>query len=408
VGKSILDISRDYFLSFDQVEKEKIISSLSDEEKDSVIEIGAAFTSHDGIVGLAKHPFLSKYFDELKDLQIEYFIFLSELISEGKTNSVIEKLKQTENELFIEVLKEFSDIQSFERDFVKGVNKIEREEQKYMFTLLEKSEEELNIPDEEIQHAITLNERKYLKEKLIEIDNYILAKASSESVFRPYFAANTETVGSRSLSYKRRNKIWTYAIAASIIIATSGIGYFYLNRNESNNVDSFSKRDIINKRNVYVKKGIISKSSRLEIQVLSDNLLSQSEESSVNYITVDINYLKIDHADSVSGINKSLNSRNIEEINDTFSKKNESNNLIDTYTYFNYYLVLNLDVHENIDNISLVSLDGESKSDLYLVLNSEYYRLTKTMIPIKLVKFTSKKKIDLIRKIVDQANRFTK
>jgi hypothetical protein len=123
---------------------------------------------------------------------------------------------------------------------------------------------------------------------------------------------------------------------------------------------------------------------------------------------VDINYLKIDHADSVSGINKSLNSRNIEEINDTFSKKNESNNLIDTYTYFNYYLVLNLDVHENIDNISLVSLDGESKSDLYLVLNSEYYRLTKTMIPIKLVKFTSKKKIDLIRKIVDQANRFTK
>jgi hypothetical protein len=408
VGKSILDISRLYFLSFDDREREKLFSSLSEEEKDLLIEIGAAFTSHDGILGLAKHPFLSKYVDELKDLQIEYFIFLSELFSEGKTNSVIEKLKQTQNELFAEVLKEFSDNQSFEKDLVKGLNDIEREEQKYMFTLLEKSEEEIDIPDEEIQHAITLNERKFLKDKLKEIDNSILAKALSESVFRPYFVANTETAGAKSVSYKSQNKIWTYAIAASLIIAISGIGYFYLNRNESNNVDSFSKRDIINKRNVYVKKGIISKSNRLEIQVLSGNLLSQSEESSVNFITVDINFLKIDQADSVSVINKSLNSKNIEEISDTISKKNESNNLVDTYTYFNYYLVLNLDIHENVDNISLVSLDGESKSDLYLVLNSEYYRLTKTMIPIKLVRYTSTKKIDLIRKIVDQANRFTR
>ncbi len=408
MGKSILDISRLYFLSFDDREREKLFSSLSEEEKDLLIEIGAAFTSHDGILGLAKHPFLSKYVDELKDLQIEYFIFLSELFSEGKTNSVIEKLKQTQNELFAEVLKEFSDNQSFEKDLVKGLNDIEREEQKYMFTLLEKSEEEIDIPDEEIQHAITLNERKFLKDKLKEIDNSILAKALSESVFRPYFVANTETAGAKSVSYKSQNKIWTYAIAASLIIAISGIGYFYLNRNESNNVDSFSKRDIINKRNVYVKKGIISKSNRLEIQVLSGNLLSQSEESSVNFITVDINFLKIDQADSVSVINKSLNSKNIEEISDTISKKNESNNLVDTYTYFNYYLVLNLDIHENVDNISLVSLDGESKSDLYLVLNSEYYRLTKTMIPIKLVRYTSTKKIDLIRKIVDQANRFTR
>ena len=224
MGKSVLDISRLYFLSYDDRERENLFSSLSDEEKDSIIEIGAAFTSHDGIVGLARHPLLSKYVDELKDLQIEYFIFLSELLSEGKTNLVIEKLKQTENELFAEVLKKFSDNQSFERDLVKGINKIEREEQKYNLTLLDKNEDELGIPDHEIKFAISQIERGIIKKKLQEFDLLLVEENIINSAVPSVAASQAQNFQSKRKYFRP----WMYAVAAAslvFIVLTIGLRY---------------------------------------------------------------------------------------------------------------------------------------------------------------------------------------
>ncbi len=354
MGKSILDKSRLYFLSFDDREREKLFSSLSEEEKDLLIGIGVAFTSHDGILGLAKHPFLSKYVDELKNLQIEYFIFLSELLSEGKTNSVIEKLKQTENELFSEVLKEFSDNQSFERDLVKGVNKIEREEQKYNLTLVDKNEDELGIPDDEIKFAISQIERDIIKKKLQEFDLLLVEENIINSAVPPVATSQAQKFQSKRKYFRP----WMYAVAAAslvFIVLTIGLRY------------QFNEKPIIESKN-YSAPGPVNKnynttSNRKTILV---PLSQDNKRDTINFEIIGLSTIIKENFESSDKSFYSGMGRRVRYIDSLQS-------LICKY-YFDLksksVLIYLKDMPSDI-NVRLFQSSG--RSEMYLMLNSSYY-----------------------------------
>lgn len=54
-----------------------------------------------------------------------------------------------------------------------GIRSVERKELKQDLSLLDKEEDELGIPDEEVKYSIAQVERKALKERLQEFENTI-------------------------------------------------------------------------------------------------------------------------------------------------------------------------------------------------------------------------------------------
>lgn len=88
-----IEFIRSYFLSFDEEEQENIFSSLSDEQKDLIVEAGVVFLSNSGVETISENSYLIEHKRELKDIQLEYFIGLADILAAGGTNEVIEKLK---------------------------------------------------------------------------------------------------------------------------------------------------------------------------------------------------------------------------------------------------------------------------------------------------------------------------
>ena len=387
---------RAYFLSFDEEAQEKIFSSLSDEQKDLIVEAGVVFLSNGGVETISGNSSLIEHKRELKEVQLEYFIGLADIIAAGGTNEVIEKLRRSKNLLFEEVLAEFKDNTLFENDLLAGIRNVERKALKDNLTLLDIDESDLGIPDAEIKYAISQIERNILKRRLQEIENSFSGQESHKGSLSRKFIFNNS-----------QSKLWYYLAAASIFVFVLGFGYVYIKNNEAESIDSFSRLDNAIKRNVDVKKDLFVKSKRFEIRVLNDNFLNQSEgsENSSKIITVDVNYLNAEHEFSADETDTNYFSKHIQSVDENKKRKSTFNDLVSTYTFFDYQLALNIALSERNDQIYIVELTNESKFEIYLILNGNIYKLTKTKIPVKLVSISNKALTNIISNIVDEYNR---
>ena len=387
-----LDYIKKYFLSFDKKEQESIYASLTDEQKNLLIEIGQAFHSNKGVSILANNILVGHYLRELEDIQIEYFIGLSELLAEGKSNEVIEKLQSSENLLFNEILTEFGDNYSFEKDLFAGVSKIEREVVKADLLVFDGAEE---ILDEELQYAINQIERKELKNKLqqIEENGSELAENEIEEFDVQLYAEDSENeLNSRysiSPEMKKRKKYNYFSIAASIILIIGFSTYFLMTKEEVRYAKPPEK-----KYYTLIDTATISGERRIRIPIFKN--YDPFNKDSLNIVIYNIlikqeEYMVLLENELVRKMPQGdgkLSNRIMYTID---SLKNIEN----TYSLANKKLILNLRYIPK--EIQLLSLNEVNNKQVILKIENEFYLLSQNIIPNPLTPIADSKLINTIQ-----------
>jgi len=269
-----IEFIRAYFLSFDEEEQEKIFSSLSDEQKDLIVEAGVVFLSNGGVETISDNSSLIEHKRELKEVQLEYFIGLADILAAGGTNEVIEKLQSSKNLLFEKVFSEFKDNALFENDLVAGIRNLERKELKPDLILLDNDKDRFGIPDEEIKYSITQIERRALKKRLQEFE---ISFSNNHAQHVATLFGDIERVSYSKSDFNRsRIKLWKFAFVAAaliLVIFTIALDYqFYEN--------------LFNKSKTYSSPKTIDTNSHLvpSIKISEDSLMYEKARS--NYLNM--------------------------------------------------------------------------------------------------------------------------
>ncbi len=376
-----LEYIKKYFLSFDKKEQESIYASLTDEQMNLLIEIGQAFHSNKGVSILANNILVGGYLRELEDIQIEYFIGLSELLAEGKSNEIIEKLQSNKNPLFDNIVSEFIDNISFENDLLAGLTNIEREEIKSDLSIIDGAEE---ILDAELQKAIIHIERNELKNKLRGIEfeiakvPVVISKSSMLASTNPIqpnknppFVDN-ENLSKYNLLASRfpLKRYLFYSIAACFSLCIIGIStYLLMDKQQikyAKPADINSTKDI-----VLLDTSIISGEKRIKVPVLKN--YNRSNKDSLNITIHDIKIKQEEYrilfSEETKGKKIEFGPRAKEILNSIDSLKN----IVNTYILSERDLILNLEYIPK--EIQLLSFNEVNNKQLILKIENEFYLL---------------------------------
>lgn len=390
MGTKNFDYIKKYFLSFDKKEQESIYASLSDQQKNLLIEIGQAFHSNEGIsASVNNKSLIGDYLRELEDIQIEYFIGLSELLAEGKSNEVIEKLLSNKNPLFNHIVAEFKDNISFENDLLAGVMNIEREEVKTDLSIIDSAEELL---DEEIKKAIIQIERNELKNKLREIEieiakeTVVKGKASRMDSINPKLQKNNSPIAHNENltkynlpSYKFPIKRYLlYSIAACFSLCIIGISTYLLM--DKQQVRYSKPADINPKTDIeLLDTSMISGEKRIKIPLLKNYKKSYEDTLfvTIHNVLLKQEELKIFLSEETEGmVGKGPRAKKILHSIDSLKK------IGNTYILSGRNLILNL---ENIPkDIQLLSLKEVNNKQVILKIENEFYLLSDKIILLPL------------------------
>ncbi len=381
-----LEYIKKYFLSFDKKEQESIYASLTDEQMNLLIEIGQAFHSNKGVSILANNILVGGYLRELEDIQIEYFIGLSELLAEGKSNEIIEKLQSNKNPLFDNIVSEFIDNISFENDLLAGLTNNEREEIKSDLSIIDGAEE---ILDAELQKAIIHIERNELKNKLRGIEfeiakvPVVISKSSMLASTNPIqpnknppFVDN-ENLSKYNLLASRfpLKRYLFYSIAACFSLCIIGIStYLLMDKQQikyAKPADINSTKDI-----VLLDTSIISGEKRIKIPIFYFTERIDSVIIQIKNIDIIIDEIK-------GGLDTSFSRKNL-----GYSKLYKLDSLLatkNTYSFTNSVLILNLDYFPK--ETKLFSNENVKDDMLILKLDYQYFEImnnqrNKNLVPL--------------------------
>ena len=389
-----IEFIRAYFLSFDEEEQENIFSFLSDEQKDLIVEAGVVFLSNGGVETISENSSLYELKSELKDLQLEYFIGLSEIMAAGKTNWTIENLLQSKNNLFKQVLDEFKDTESFEQDLLVSICDIELKELKDELSFLDKNEDELGIPDAEIEYAITQIEQEKLKRRLQEIERL---RTNNDIQLNTVFSGEMEpSVYSRSSVSKSRIRFLPYAVAAAVLILIVGTGlyYYYQDSGQSASMAKNTTRELPSLPNL-IQAQEITQSVWQDESIVGFSKKTDSIKIKIIGVSAQIDTLqKILEKVSIESNSdyKLLNSVIISQIDSLQA-------LINTYTFFGDGKTLYLTLAKEMNNIRVYVLDDKNGSNIYIKLKGQYFQINENTKPYKLFPITNTVVIDELRKI---------
>lgn len=389
-----IEFIRSYFLSFDEEEQENIFSSLSDEQKDLIVEAGVVFLSNSGVETISENSYLIEHKRELKDIQLEYFIGLADILAAGGTNEVIEKLKRSKNLLFEEVFAEFKDNALFENDLLAGIRSVERKELKQDLSLLDKEEKELGIPDEEIKYAISQIERKTLKRKLQEIEDSFAENDVQNAIV---FSGEMEpSVYSRSSVSISRIRFLPYAVAAAVLILVVGTGlyYYYQDSGQSASMAKNTTRELPSLPNLIQAQettqsvwqdesivGFSKKTDSIKIKIIGVSAQIDTLQKILDKVSLDSSFEY-----------KQLSNKIISQIDSLQA-------LINTYTYFGDSKTLYLTVAYVVNDIRVYVWDDKNGSNIYIKLKEQYFQINENTKPYKLFPITNTVVIDELRKI---------
>lgn len=398
-----LEYIKKYFLSFDKKEQESIYASLTDEQMNLLIEIGQAFHSNKGVSILANNILVGGYLRELEDIQIEYFIGLSELLAEGKSNEIIEKLQSNKNSLFDNIVSEFIDNISFENDLFAGLTNIEREEVKSDLSIIDGAEE---ILDAELQKAIVHIERNELKNKLRGIE-FEIAKVpvviSKSSMLAPTNSiqpkknppfADNENLSKYNLPASRfpLKRYLFYSIAACFSLCIIGISsYLLMDKQQikyAKPADINSTKDI-----VLLDTSIISGEKKIKVPVLKN--YNRSNKDSLNITIHDIliqqEEYRILFSEETEGKKTGFGPRTKEILYSIDSLKKIEN----SYILSKGSLILNL---RNIPKeIKLFSIKEVNGKQLILKIDGRFYLLSQNIFVLPLTPIADSKLINTIQ-----------
>jgi len=389
-----IEFIRAYFLSFDEEEQEKIFSSLSDEQKDIIVEAGVVFLSNGGVETISGNSSLIEHKRELKEVQLEYFIGLADILAVGGTNEVIEKLRRSKNLLFEEVLAEFKDNTSFENDLLAGIRSIERKDLKQDLSLLDKEEGDLGIPDEEVKYAISKIERKALKRKLQEIeDSFVENDVQHATVFSGEMEAS---VLSKSTVNTSRIRFWSYAVAAAVLIFVVGTGLYYFSQ-VSYQSASMAKN---------TKRELPSLPNLIRAQEITQSVWQDESINGFGKKTDSIKIKIIGVSAQIDTLQKILEKVSIESNPDykplnyaIISQIDSLQALINTYTFFGDGKTLFLTLAKKINDIRVYVLEDKNGSNFYIRLQEQFFQISENARPYKLYPITNPIIIDELKKI---------
>jgi len=211
-------ILEEYFLSFDSVVKNKIISESSESRSQIISKIENAFVLGNPIEQLISTIGGTENAEFISTLRNNYYFAIIEPDSdlEGLNNSTIkeehDKIINSGNELFIRLKKEWSEIRDFENELPGIVQNVERNSLKRELQKVEEFDS-FEISDSELEQAVGQLERAALKRKLIDFDEADMADFEYGKT-GTYDYASIEYKLPLSSSPKNRNN-FRYAVAAS-------------------------------------------------------------------------------------------------------------------------------------------------------------------------------------------------
>lgn len=397
-----IEFIRSYFLSFDEEEQENIFSSLSDEQKDLIVEAGVVFLSNSGVETISENSYLIEHKRELKDIQLEYFIGLADILAAGGTNEVIEKLKRSNNLLFGEVLAEFMDNTLFENDLLAGIRSVERKELKQDLSLLDKEEDELGIPDEEVKYSIAQVERKALKERLQEFENTI---AENDYQYSATLSGDVEET-----SYSQANQFkftfLAYAASVTIILIITGISLFKLSNDSETKSYSFSFREKTNYyldkygssnrelKSKYYKAPIFNSKNQARGVIKNNDSMRIAVNNLNNHISelrtiLDYSQFKIGGGNGMIKGNVKNRIDSLQVIFDTYSYMPQQNNI-----------VLNLTSYPS--DFRLIFVDSNDTYIVYVRLDDKYYLMSESDMPTKLIAIRNRYLLEKLKSIKEE------
>ena len=383
-----IEFIRAYFLSFDEEEQEKIFSSLSDEQKDLIVEAGVVFLSNGGVETISDNSSLIEHKRELKEVQLEYFIGLADILAAGGTNEVIGKLRKSKNLLFEEVLAEFKDNTLFENDLLAGIRSIERKDLKQDLSLLDKEEGELGIPDQEVKYAISKIERKALKRKLQEIERI---SAKTNYLDSAKYSVDIGQAGySQANQHKHKFSFYAYAASVAVILLITGVSLFIISRNsksESNSYSfNFSKKSTYS-LDVYGASNSELKSKYYKAPVFISKNQVYGFDKSIDSISILVNNLSahILELRTILEYSQFKSERGDGVFSSSILKRIDSLEfLYNTYSFIPQKNSIVLNLSSMPSDFRLIIFDLKSSYNVYVRLDGQYYLISENNIPNKL------------------------
>jgi len=107
--------ARSYFLSFDEKEMSKFLSSLDEKTRQIILSIENVFHSNGDLKDAAQDLGLIDELSDLKELQVEYYIGLSDLEKTGEKSNAFRRIYESKSKLFHQIQDMFSNSENFNR-----------------------------------------------------------------------------------------------------------------------------------------------------------------------------------------------------------------------------------------------------------------------------------------------------
>jgi len=394
IRKEHLDLFRQYLLSHNEEVRGNFRTILPDPVLKYLLIIEEGFLHNWSIESIASNIDAQYLLYDLKQLKLEYYTSLAQIFSEGETNNEIELLLANDNPIFKNAVNEISDEIKFEKELSYAIKLTEREAFKKKFLSIDK-EEEYHLSDTEIKSAISQLERKSLKQEFTMIDKVMEQDSKPAS----------DTSSGKVLSFNLRRVI-KYAAAAVILGFILLGGYYFINfKNRSSNSlaeketteetksqpFTYSIPEISEQRKQMTlllpqSYGFV-KADKIYISIVIQNLGDQIDTLRKIYVKASG---RRDSSEFTTGIKHiSIQIDSLTAIGNTYLYNPETKKVI-----------LSLLDNKSVDKI--ISINPSQSRNLYLKLNSKYYKLLANSKHEKLIPIEDKAIIEELDKIVFQ------
>lgn len=113
--------ARSYFLSFDEQEMNKFLLSVDEKTRQIILKIEDVFHSNGDLKDAAQELGLVDQLTDLKELQIEYYIGLSDLQEAGGKSNAFRRIYESKSKLFHQIQDMFSSSSNFNTILYKAI-----------------------------------------------------------------------------------------------------------------------------------------------------------------------------------------------------------------------------------------------------------------------------------------------
>lgn len=351
MNNDIISIARSYFLSIDEVEKKNILTKLDHKTVEVLNEIGHMVLSKNEkeLFNLSDRLNVFHAFEALKDLQIEYFIGLSEILRRGESNKEIEILLNNGNPLFQKVCSMFPNEEEFESELEWGIRLAKRDQFRLQYEKIVSS----------------------------EFHNISRLAAANRKIFK-----------------------WSYAVAAAVIFAIVGVGVYYLIN--SNSVDTSMTGVKINNQ----KLELATIPNLIQTRQVAKAVWKDEGISGFSKITDSISLKMIGISVQIDTLRAMLEKIALDSVSAKINLKNNIiaqldslQNILSTYTFNKIDKYLTLNISDLSSEVTVFAVQDKSLEKIYIRLKDKYFLISENSRPKKLVPISNVDVISELKKI---------